>query len=379
MSPGFFDMHVHLREPGQEHKETIETGTRAAAIGGFTGVACMPNTVPPIDNLGTLDFVLKQSHAVASASVHPIAAITMGQKGEALTEMGELAAGGAVGFSDDGFPVVNSLLMRRAMEYAAAVGRPIIVHAEDVTLSAGGVMNEGTLSLKLGLKGIPAESEELGVLRDLLLAARTKCPLHVCHVSTRGAVEAIRRAKAEGVRVTAEATPHHFCLTEEAVIGYRTDAKMNPPLRRAADVDAVVAGLADGTLDAIATDHAPHTGEEKEAEFDRAPFGIIGLETALGLTVTELLRKRVLDAEGVVRRMCVAPRRILGLPGDRIVVGDVCDVTVWNPKTPWVVSTAEFGSRSFNSPFIGRELVGRAMMTIARGKVTHCREELATS
>jgi len=263
------------------------------------------------------------------------------------------------------------------MEYARALDRPIISHAEDLSLSDGGVMNEGALSLRMGLKGIPSESEELGVVRDILLSGRTRCRLHVCHVSTASAVAAIRRAKADGVPVTAEAAPHHFTLTEEAVVGYRTAAKMNPPLRTGDDVDAVIAGLRDGTLDAIATDHAPHTAEEKEAEFDRAPFGIIGLETAIALTVTELVRPGHLDLAGVVEKLSAAPRRILRLESGALVEGAVADITVWNPDAEWVVTLDEIHSRSSNTPFMDRSLVGRSALTVAQGKVTHWRETLA--
>lgn len=377
VSPGFVDMHVHLREPGQEEKETIATGTRAAAAGGFTTVACMPNTAPPIDTLGTLEFVLNKAEVEGSARVLPIAAITRKQEGTALTEMGELSDGGAVGFSDDGFPVVSSLLLRRAMEYAQALDRPIISHAEDLSLSDGGVMNEGLLSVRMGLRGIPAESEELGVVRDVLLSRRTRCRLHICHVSTAAAVAAIRRAKSEGIPVTAEATPHHFTLTEESVIGYRTSAKMNPPLRTGSDVEAIIRGLADGTLDAIATDHAPHTAEEKEAEFDRAPFGIIGLETAIGLTVTELVGPGHLTHADVVQKLSEAPRRILGIAPARVRDGERADLTVWNPDVRWVVSLEEIESRSANTPFLDRALVGRSVLTVADGKVTHWRDALA--
>jgi dihydroorotase len=311
--------------------------------------------------------------------VYPIAAITKGRQGEALTEMGELAEFGAVGFSDDGSPVVHGALMRHAMEYAAALDRPIISHSEELSLSAGGVMNEGRLSLRLGLRGIPAEAETLGVLRDLLLARKTGCRLHVCHVSTRGAVEAIRRAKEEGVHVTAEATPHHFTLTDDAVDGYDTNAKMNPPLRTPSDVQAVIEGLLDGTLDAIATDHAPHTGEEKEAEFDRAPFGIIGLETALGLSVQALLGPGRLSAGDLVKKLAVNPRRILGLPGRSLELGRLADLTVWNPDVRWRVSPQDLHSRSANTPFLGTELTGRAVVTVSQGKVTFWRDCLVPS
>jgi len=377
VSPGFCDMHVHFREPGQEDKETIATGSRAAASGGFTTVACMPNTSPSIDSVGTVELVIRKGREAGRAAVHPIAAITQGQKGESLTEMAELAEAGAIAFSDDGFPVTNSFLMRRAMEYAAALGRPIICHSEDMALSAGGVMNEGALSLRLGLRGIPREAEELGTIRDVTLARLTGCPTHICHVSTKGSVEAIRRAKADGAPVTGEAAPHHFTLTEESVIGYRTDAKMNPPLRTGEDVDAVIAGLRDGTLEVIATDHAPHTAEEKEAEFDRAPFGILGLETAIGLSVTQLLVPGHIDAAGLVHRLAVMPRRILGLGGTSIAVDETADLTIWNPSTSWVVQKEDLFSRSANSPFLGRELTGRASLTVSAGKVTFWREHLA--
>jgi dihydroorotase len=379
VSPGFLDMHVHLREPGQEPKETIESGTRAAASGGFTGVACMPNTEPPIDTVGTLELVLRKASDAGHAHVFPIAAITRGRRGEQLAEMAELSEAGAVGFSDDGSPVVNSGLMRRAMEYAAALSRPILSHSEDLSLSAGGVMNEGCLSLRLGLKGIPREAEELGVFRDLLLARKTGCHLHVCHVSTRGSVEAIRRAKQDGVRVTAEAAPHHFTLTEEAVDGYRTNAKMNPPLRTDDDVHALLDGLVDGTLDAIATDHAPHTGEEKEAEFDRAPFGIIGLETALGLSVSALVRPGLLSEGELVRKLSVNPRRILGLSGYRLELGEPAELTVWNPDLRWRVSPEDIESRSANTPFLGSELTGRSVLTVSKGKVTFWRDSLVSN
>jgi dihydroorotase len=377
VSPGFYDMHVHLREPGQEEKETIASGSRAAASGGFTGVASMPNTSPPVDTVGTVELIIRKGREAGHAVVHPIATITQGQKGEALTEMAELAEAGAIAFSDDGFPVTNSFLMRRAMEYAAALGRPIVCHAEDLSLAANGVMNEGALSLRLGLRGIPREAEELGTIRDVTLARLTGCPTHICHVSTVGGVAAIRRARAEGAPVTGEAAPHHFTLTEERVIGYRTDAKMNPPLRTGEDVDAVIEGLRDGTLEVIATDHAPHTAEEKEAEFDRAPFGILGLETALGLAVSQLLVPGHLSAADLVRKLSVAPRRILGVGGGTIAVDETADLTVWNPGTSWVVSREDLFSRSANSPFLGMELTGRASITISAGKVTFWRESLA--
>ncbi len=378
VSPGFLDLHVHLREPGQEEKETIASGTAAAASGGFTAVACMPNTVPPVDTRGTLEFILRKAEVEGRARVYPVAAITVGLAGERLTEMGELVEAGAVAFSDDGLPVESSSLMRRAMEYAAALGVPIFSHAEDRTLAAGGVMNEGELSIRMGLKGIPSESEDVAVVRDILLARRTSCRLHICHVSTAGAVDAIRRAKAEGLAITAEATPHHFSLTEAAVTGYRTDAKVNPPLRGETDRQAVVTGLADGTIDAIATDHAPHTAEEKEAEFDRAPFGLIGLETALSLAVTELVEPGHLSYADLVGLMCVNPRTVIGIAGRTIRENAVADLTVWNPKATWVVSRDELASLAANTPFLGRRLTGRAALSVSNGKVTHWREPLAT-
>ncbi len=377
ISPGFVDLHVHLREPGQEEKETIETGTAAAANGGFTGVACMPNTVPPIDSPGTLELVCRKAAEQGYSRVYPIAAITVGQEGNRLTEMGELVEGGAVGFSDDGKPVGSTIVMRRAMEYACALGVPIFSHSEDAVLTAGGVMNEGELSVRMGLKGMPREAEVVGVTRDILLAALTGCHLHVCHVSTAGAVDAIRRAKASGIRVTAEGAPHHFILTEKNVIGYQTNAKMSPPLRTETDRQAIIDGLVDGTLDAIATDHAPHTDEEKEAEFDRAPFGIIGLETAVGLSVTALVESGLLTPADLVRRMSVSPREILRLGGRKIREDETAELTVWNPKRTWVVSKGELSSRSSNTPFLGRSLTGRAVLSVSGGKVTHWRDQLA--
>lgn len=367
--PGLIDLHVHLREPGGEHKETIASGARAAAAGGFTAVCAMPNTDPPIDDPAAVGYVLAEGARAGGARVYPVGAISVGRKGERLTPVGELVEAGAVAITDDGDPVMDSGLMRLALEYAQTFGIPVADHPEDLTLSRGGVVNEGLVATRLGLRGIPNAAEDVMVVRDLLLAELTGGHIHLQHVSTAFAVEAIRAAKARGVRVTAEVTPHHLVLTEEAVDGYRTDAKMKPPLRTRADVQAVREGLADGTLDCVATDHAPHHYDEKEQAFDDAPFGIVGLETALGLLITELVRPGVLDLPRLVERMSCGPARAFSLPGGTLRPGSVADVTVFDPQEEWVVDPAQFLSRSRNSPFPGRRLQGRARMTIVGGKI----------
>lgn len=367
--PGLIDLHVHLREPGGEHKETIASGARAAAAGGFTAVCAMPNTDPPIDDPAAVGYVLAQGARAAGARVYPVGAISVGRKGQRLTPVGELVEAGAVAITDDGDPVMDSGLMRLALEYAQTFGIPVADHPEDLTLSRGGVVNEGLVATRLGLRGIPNAAEDVMVVRDLLLAELTGGHIHLQHVSTAFAVEAIRAAKARGVRVTAEVTPHHLILTEEAVDGYRTDAKMKPPLRTRADVQAVREGLADGTLDCVATDHAPHHYDEKEQAFDDAPFGIVGLETALGLLITELVRPGVLDLPRLVERMSCAPARAFSLPGGTLRPGSVADVTVFDPDEEWVVDPAQFLSRSRNSPFPGRRLSGRPRLTIVGGRI----------
>jgi len=368
VAPGFIDLHVHLREPGDEHEETIASGARAAAAGGFTAVVAMPNTRPPIDNPAAVGYVRAAGERAGAARVYPAAAITIGQKGEQLTEFGELRAAGAVIVTDDGRPVMHGGVLRMALEYAQNFDLPVAVHAEDLHLSRGGSMHEGVVSLRLGLMGMPPVAEEAMIARDLLLAEWTGGRLHVQHVSTARGVAMIREAKARGVRVTAEATPHHFTLTDEAVEGYRTAAKVNPPLRTAADREAVREGLRDGTLDAIATDHAPHHYDEKEQAFEDAPFGMVGLETAVGLAVTQLVCTGLLSWSQLVERMSVAPARILQLPGGSLAAGSPADVTVLDPDAEWIVEPDRFLSRSRNTPFAGWRLRGRAWRTIVGGR-----------
>jgi dihydroorotase len=369
--PGLIDVHVHLREPGGEHKETIATGARAAAAGGFTAVCAMPNTDPVIDSPATVGFVAAAGRAAGAARVYPVGALSRGQKGEQLTEIGELVEAGAVGITDDGLPVMDSGLMRRALEYALAFDIPVADHAEDVGLSRGGVMNEGVVSARLGLRGKPNASEDVHVARDLLVAELTGGHIHLQHVSTRQGVHLIREAKARGVRVTAEATPHHLLLTEEAVDGYETNAKMNPPLRSEADRDAVIEGFLDGTLDTLATDHAPHHYDEKEQAFDDAPFGIVGLETVVGLLLTHFVHTGRLSLSDFVVRASLAPAQAFHLPGGTLAQGSPADVTILDLDTLWTVDPATFLSRSRNTPFAGWELRGRAVRTIVGGRTVH--------
>lgn len=368
--PGLIDMHVHLREPGREDEETVATGTAAAARGGFTAVACMPNTEPPNDSASVTEFILEQAAKHGIVRVYPIGAISKGRKGEELAEIGELVAAGCVGISDDGSPVASAALMRRAMEYATMFDIPVVPHCEEPTLSQGGVMHEGLVSTQLGLKGIPGIAETVEVIRDLLLAEFTGARLHLCHLSAAESVRALREAKARGVKVTAEVTPHHLALTDEAVWGFSTNTKMNPPLRSAEDQAALREALADGTIDCIATDHAPHALAEKEQEFDQAPFGVTGLETGLGVVLTELYHEKVLTLPQVVERMSVAPARILGLKGKgTLAPGSEADVTLFDPEREWVVEAKGMASRSKNSAFLGWKLKGAAVMTIVGGKV----------
>jgi dihydroorotase len=374
VTPGFIDLHVHLREPGQEDLETVATGAMAAAAGGFSAVCAMPNTDPVTDNQAAVGFIVSQAQRAGKARVYPIGAISLGQKGQQLAEFGELVGAGAIAVSDDGKPVVSSHLMRTALEYARTFGIPVADHCEDPTLASGGAMHEGLVSTRLGLKGIPSAAEEIMVARDILLAEHTGGHIHLCHMSTRGSVELIRRAKEKGLRVTAEACPHHFTLTHEACEGYDTNAKMNPPLREPEDREALRLGLRDGTIDAICTDHAPHHYDAKEREFDDAPNGIIGLETALGLSITELVETGVLTLCDLVERMSTAPARIFNLPGGTLAPGAPADVTITDPKALWTVTPAEFFSRSRNTPFSGRKLTGRAELTIVRGQIVYQRE-----
>ncbi|HEX6132554.1 MAG TPA: dihydroorotase [Longimicrobiales bacterium] len=369
--PGLIDLHVHLREPGQEHKETIASGAAAAAAGGFTAVCAMPNTDPPIDDPAAVGYVRAEGVRAGAARVYPCGAVSIGQHGERLTEIGEMIDAGAVAITDDGRPVPTAGLMRLALEYARTFGIPVASHCEDSTLSRGGSMNEGTMSTRLGLIGIPNAAEDICIARDLMLAELTGGRLHIQHVSTRLGVHMIRAARERGIAVTAEATPHHFTLTDEAIEAYRTDAKVNPPLRTAADRDAVIEGVRDGTLDVIATDHAPHHYDEKEQAFEDAPFGLVGLETALGLAITQLVDEDILDLPTLVLRMSTAPARAFNLPGGSLERGAPADITVFDPSWRWTVDPRRFRSKSRNTPFAGRELRGRAVYTIVDGRIVH--------
>ncbi|HBI15803.1 MAG TPA: dihydroorotase [Desulfobulbaceae bacterium] len=365
--PGLVDMHVHLREPGQEYKEDIVSGTRAAAAGGFTAVACMPNTQPVNDCMAVTALILERARQ-GYARVYPVGAISKGSRGEELAEYGEMKDAGVVAVSDDGMPVRDSQLMRRALEYAGDHNLAVISHSEEIALSRHGVMNEGQMATRLGLMGIPAAAEAIMVYREIALAEYTGRPVHIAHISTAMATDLIRTAKARGVRVTAETTPHYFTLTEEAVQGYNTNAKMNPPLRTEADRLAIRQGLADGTFDAIATDHAPHSSLEKELEFDLAAYGIIGLETAVPLALA-LVREGVIDARRFVELLSVNPARILGVPGGTLGAGTTADLTVINPDQNFVYTLESVVSKSKNSPFLGWSMQGRAVMTMVAGRL----------
>jgi len=362
-------MHVHLREPGFEHKETIATGCAAAAAGGFTAVCCMPNTNPPIDDASVVRLIIERARATMQGlvSVYPVGAVTAGRKGEHLSPMAELAEAGVVGFTDDGDPVHDAEIMRRALEYAAMFHRPVIQHAQDVGLSRGGVMNEGMVSTSLGLPGMPGLAEEVMVSRDIRLASFTGGQYHVAHISTAEAIAHVRAAKQKKLPVTCEVTPHHFTLLDESVRGYDTNTKMNPPLRTADDLAAVLEGLRDGTIDVIATDHAPHSFDEKQVEFHSAPFGIVGLETAIGLALTELFHKHILSLSQIIEKFAVNPRRILNLPVVEIKEGANADLTVFDPTADWVVDPTHFKSKSKNTPFAGRHLKGKPVGVINNG------------
>ena len=370
ISPGWMDMHVHFREPGYEHKETIATGCAAAAAGGFTAVACMPNTNPPIHTRDVVAFVLEQAEDTA-VDVHPIATVSKEREGSSLAEMGDLADGGAVAFSDDGAPVQDAGLMRRALEYSQTLGRPIINHMEELTLNPEGQMHEGAVATRLGVAGIPPLAEEVMIARDILLAEYTGGHVHVAHISTAAGVELVRRAKARGVPITAEVCTHHFTLTDEAVerTGFSTHTKMHPPLRGRPDVEAMKEGLKDGTIDAICTDHAPHASFEKDVEFTAAPFGIIGLETAWGLIGRELLAPAILTVEEAVYKLTVAPREILGLPMPKLAEGAQANLTIFDVETPWTFKESHIRSKSRNTPFIGEELIGRPWAIYNKGQL----------
>jgi dihydroorotase len=367
--PGLVDMHVHLREPGFEHKETIESGTKSAAAGGFTTVACMPNTNPVIDSPAMVEYVYLKAEKEGCVKVKPIAAITKGQMGEELSPIGELVRYGAAAFSDDGHPVSNSNLMRRAMEYASMWDALIISHCEDADLSRDGVMNEGEVSTMLGMRGIPSVAEDVMVAREIALARYTGCRVHIAHISTKASVEMVRRAKAEGIKISAEAAPHHFSLTDSAVDGYSSMTKVNPPLRSEEDVEAVIGGLRDGTIDAIATDHAPHHRDDKEVEYSMAAFGISGLETAVPLAVTHLLRPGVLTPLELAERMSFAPARLLKIDAGYIAEGGPADITIIDPDCEIIVDASKFVSKGKNSPFDGMKLWGRVVITIVEGRM----------
>ena len=367
--PGFVDLHVHLREPGREDMETIATGTRAAARGGFTSVCCMANTNPVNDNQSVTDFIIDRARRDGAVNVFPIGAITKGMKGEELAEIGELVGAGCIAISDDGKPVMNAELMRRALEYATLFGIPVIQHAEDEHLTGKGVMHEGKVSTELGFKGIPAASEAVIVARDLLLAELTGSHYHVAHVSTAEAVQLVREAKAKGSHVTCEVAPHHFAHSDEAVMSFDTNAKMSPPLRSSRHVEGVKAGLRDGTIDAIATDHAPHVIQDKEVEFDYAANGIIGLETAFGLTITTLVEGGVLTLPQAIARLTADPCRIFRLPKGTLSEGADADVAIVDPTREWTYDVRQSASKARNSPFDGWKLRGQVLATIVGGKV----------
>jgi len=369
VAPGLIDMHVHLREPGFEEDETIETGTAAALAGGFTSVACMPNTDPPIDTQGAVEFARERAERADNCNVFVVACVSKNREGKELAEIGQLVEAGAVAFTDDGSPVGDAELMRRAFEYCLMFDKAVLNHTEVRELTQHGVMHEGLVSMVLGLAGMPAAAEDVMTSRDIALAEATGGRLHIMHVSTSNSVDALRRAKSRGVRVTAEATPHHFTLTDECLRTFDANCKMNPPLRGREHVEAVIAGLVDGTIDAIASDHAPHAKEKKMQELDQAPFGVVGLETSLGLVITQLIEPGHLDWPTAIRKMSLAPARILGVNKGTLQVGADADVTIIDPKVRWTVDPSKFRSKSANTPFAGWELTGRAEVVIVGGKI----------
>ncbi len=372
VAPGFIDLHVHLREPGQEHKETIASGCAAAAAGGFTSVCPMPNTSPVNDNAAITRYVIEQAERAGLANVFPVGAITKSSDGTELAEMGEMKAAGAVAVSDDGRPVPNAGIMRRAMEYAKDFDLPVVDHCEDKSLSSGGVMHEGKISLLLGLKGMPALAEEIDAVRDIILAKETGAHIHIAHISTKGAIEIVRRAKNEGINVTCEVTPHHFTLTDAIVEGYDTNTKMSPPLRSEEHLEAILEALKDGTIDAIATDHAPHHADEKALEYDRAPFGIIGLETAVGLAFEQLVHAGIVDLARLVELFSTNPAKIFRLENrGTLKIGSIADVTILDPDLNWTYRATETKSKSKNTPFDNRAFTGAPVATIVSGRIAY--------
>ena len=367
VAPGLIDMHVHLRVPGQEHKEDVASGTAAAANGGFTAIACQPNTVPPIDTASIVQDIHRQAQN-ASARVYVVAAVSKALKNTELTEMADLKDAGIAGIGDDAYPVQNALFLRRAMQYCAMLDLPFIAHCEDKDLTSDGVMNEGYVSTVLGLKGIPREAENIGTARNIMLAQATGCRLHILHVSTKESVEIIRHAKSLGAPITAETCPQYVALTDEACYGYNTNAKMSPSLRTAADQAAIIDGLKDGTLDAIATDHAPHAPHEKEQEFALAPFGMLGLETSLGLVITHLVKPGHLTLSQMIEKMSVAPAKIMGVPGGSLSIGAPADITVFDPNAEWTIDVNKFKSKSRNSVLDGVTLTGKPITTFVGGR-----------
>ena len=373
VAPGLVDLHVHFRDPGLEYKEDIESGSRAAARGGVTTVVCMPNTKPVIDNAALVQYVMNKGARTGLVNVLTTGCITKGQQGAELAEIGELKAAGAVAVTDDGRPVLSSSLMRKALEYAKMFDIPVMSHSEDLDLVDGGSMNEGYMSTALGLRGIPKAAESVAVSRDVLTAEQVGGRLHVCHVSTRNSIEAIRAAKRRGARITAETAPHYFTLTDEACAGFNTNAKMNPPLRDTDDIAAVIEGLQDGTLDAIATDHAPHHRDEKEVEFEQAYNGIVGLETSLGLGVTYLVRPGRLTMGQLIEKMSAAPAEIIGIDRGTLGQGRPADIVVFDPEAAYTVDVREFASKGKNSPYDGFELFGRVELTVTGGRIVYRR------
>ncbi|NIM03597.1 amidohydrolase family protein [bacterium] len=368
VTPGLIDMHTHLREPGREDEETIASGTRAAAQGGFTSICCMPNTQPVVDSVSGVKFILTTASQEGIVNVYPVGSITKGRKGEELAEIGKMRIAGIVGISDDGKPVMNAQIMRRALEYAKMFNLPVISHCEDLNLSTGGVMNEGFTSTVLGLKGIPRQAEEIMVARDIALAELTGGKLHLAHITTRGSVELVRQAKKKRIKVTCETAPHYFSLSEEDVRGYDTNTKINPPLRTKDDIEALCEGLADGTIDCIVSDHAPHLDVEKDLEYNMAPFGIIGLETMVPLIITNLVGKKILNLNQAIAKMTVNPANILGLEKGALSIGSDADLTIIDLNLKKKIDN-EFSSQSKNSPFIGMELKGFPVATIVGGKM----------